>query len=137
MSDVPPGFVALEKTGPFIGLIGPLYLPADRSVKNLVAMRAEEKHLNMRGALHGGALAALVDTAFGIVLRHACDVRTITVSLTTDFLEPVKAGDWIEAHIEATRVGKRLVFAQGMLKVGARNVLRASGVFAIVPPAAK
>lgn len=134
----PSGFAPFERPGPFIEVLGPLYLPEDRAVRNVVAMRAERKHLNTRGVVHGGVLAALVDTAFGVVISRSREPRlpSVTVSLTSDFLEPVREGDWVEAHIEIQRSGKRLVFAQGNLRVEGRNVLRASGVFAVVAPAA-
>ena len=136
MSEAPAGFAPLEKPGPFIEHLGPLYLPADRAVRHIVAMRAMKKHLNTRRVVHGGVLAALVDTAFGIVISRSREPRlpSVTVSLTSDFLEPVREGDWVEAHIEIQRTGKRLIFAQGNLRVDARNVLRASGVFAVAAP---
>ncbi len=139
MSEAPAGFAPLERPGPFLAVLGPLYLPTESGAPHVVGMRAQEKHLNMRGVVHGGVLAALVDTAFGIVIGHSREPRlpTVTVSLASDFLEPVRAGDWVEAHVEIQRTGKRLVFAQGNLKVGGRNVLRASGVFAIVAPAGR
>jgi len=136
LSEAPSGFAQFERPGPFIELLGPLYLPSDRSVRHIVAMRALKKHLNTRGVVHGGVLAALVDTAFGIVISRSREphLPSVTVNLSSDFLEPVREGDWVEAHVEIQRTGKRLVFAQAMLKVEGRNVLRASGVFAIAAP---
>lgn len=136
MSEAPAGFAPLERPGPFIEQLGPLYLPEDRAVRHVVAMRAMNKHLNTRGVVHGGVLAALVDTAFGIVISRSREPRipSVTVHLSSDFLEPVREGEWVEAHVEIQRTGKRLVFAQAMLKVEGRNVLRASGVFAIAAP---
>lgn len=133
----PAGFAPFPRPGPFIEALGPLYLPEDRAVRHVVAMRAERKHLNTRGVVHGGVLAALVDSAFGIVIARSREpaLPSVTVNLSSDFLEPVREGDWVEAHIEIQRTGKRLVFAQGNLRVEGRNVLRASGVFAIVAPA--
>ena len=138
MRQAPAGFAPLERPGPFLEVLGPLYLPTDASVRNVVAMRALNKHLNLRGVVHGGVLAALVDTALGIVISRSREPRlaSVTVNLSSDFLEPVREGDWVEAHVEIQRTGKRLVFAQAMLRVEGRNVLRASGVFAVVAPVA-
>ena len=138
MSTAPAGFAPLERPGPFLEVLGPLFLPVDAAMRHIVAMRAMGKHLNRRGVVHGGVLAALVDTAFGIVISRSREpqLSSVTVNLTSDFLEPVREGDWVEAHVEIQRTGKRLVFAHAMLKVEGRNVLRASGVFAIVAPVA-
>jgi acyl-coenzyme A thioesterase PaaI-like protein len=59
----------------------------------------------------------------------------VTVSLTTDFADVARAGDWLEAHVDIQKVGSRMAFANCYLWVGERRILRASGVFALVPPA--
>ncbi|APV49021.1 hypothetical protein BWI17_04590 [Betaproteobacteria bacterium GR16-43] len=136
MSDAPQGFAPLGRPGPFLEVLGPLYLPSDANVRNIVAMRALNKHLNLRRVVHGGVLAALVDTAFGIVIGLTREPRlsTVTVNLSCDYLQSAKEGDWIEAHVDILRTGKRLVYAQGLLKVEGKAILRASGVFAIANP---
>ena len=84
-------------------------------MRHIVAMRALKKHLNLRGVVHGGVLAALVDTAFGIVIVALARAApaSVTVNLASDFLEPVREGDWVEAHVEIQRTGKRLVVRAG------------------------
>ena len=136
MSDVPAGFVALDRPGDYLELFGPLYRSSDPGVRNVIAMRAMKKHLNLRGIVHGGALASLIDTAFGITLWRTADgkISTVTVGLAMDYLEPAKEGDWIEAHVDVLRIGRRLAFVEGLLLVGDRKVLRANGTFAVVEP---
>jgi acyl-coenzyme A thioesterase PaaI-like protein len=51
-----------------------------------------------------------------------------------DYLEPAKEGDWIEAHVDVLRIGRRLAFVEGLLLVGDRKVMRANGTFAVVEP---
>ncbi len=136
MSEVPAGYAALRRSGPFLEILGPLYMPEDVARANVVALKVLRKHLNLRGIVHGGVLTALADTAFGIVLSRSREPRlsTVTVNLTTDFLEAVREGDFVEAHVDILRVGTRLAYVSGLLKVGERPVLRASGVFAILVP---
>ena len=103
----------------------------------IIGLRLEEKHLNTRGIAHGGMLVTLADTALGIALATS---RTppqpmVTVNLSTDFADAARAGDWIEAHVDIQKVGTRLAFANCYLVVGSKRILRASGVFALVPPA--
>ena len=137
MSDAAPGFAPLARPGPFLEILGPLYTPTDPAIRNVVATRVLKKHLNLRGIAHGGMLASLVDTAFGITLWRTHDEKlsTVTVSLNVDYLEAVREGDWVEAHVKILRVGMRLAFVEGVLKVGDRQVLRANGTFAVVTPA--
>jgi acyl-coenzyme A thioesterase 13 len=134
--DIPEGFQPLDRGGPFLRLLGPLYHRRDAS-GIVIAIRVEERHLNVRGIAHGGMLVTLADSALGIALSMS---RTppqpmVTVSLTTDFADVARAGDWLEAHVDIQKVGSRMAFANCYLWVGERRILRASGVFALVPPA--
>ena len=52
--------------------------------------------------------------------------------MTADFLSGARVGDWLEAHVTITRLGKRLAYANCDLRVGDRHVLRSSAVFAVV-----
>lgn len=131
---VPPGFTPLGRGGPFLRLFGPLYgRKTDGST--IIGLRVEEKHLNTGGFAHGGMLVTVADSALGIVLWDALPPghRMVTVSLSTDFVEAARPGDFLEAHVEVQKVGKRLAFASCYLLVAGRRILRASGVFAILP----
>jgi uncharacterized protein (TIGR00369 family) len=132
---VPEGFLPVATKGAFIETFGPLYFKRDG--KNMiVAVRIEEKHLNLRGIAHGGMLASLADSALGIAvsLSKTPPFPVVTVNLSLDFAEPARPGDWVEAHVDIQRVGSRMAFANCYLKVGERRILRASGVFAVVEP---
>ena len=131
---VPPGFKPLRHGGSFLGMLGPLWFKKVDG-QPVIALRIEEKHLNIRGIAHGGMLVTLADSALGIVLSRSRNPPQpmVTVSLTTDFVEAARRGDWIEAHVDIQRVGGRLAFANCYLTVGERRILRASGVFALMP----
>ena len=100
-------------------------------------MRVERKHMNTRGVAHGGMLMSLADSALGIVLRmsQANPGPMVTVSLTADFVDAARVGDWVEVRVDVQKVGKRLAFANCQLWVGEKRILRASGVFSRVAPA--
>jgi uncharacterized protein (TIGR00369 family) len=132
---IPEGFKPLNRGGPFLAQLGPLYLKKAGD-QYVIGLRIEERHTNIRGIAHGGMLLTLADSALGIVLSSS---RTppqpmVTVNLSTDFVESANPGDWVEAHVDIQRVGKRLAFANCYLIVGERRILRASGVFALMPP---
>lgn len=134
---IPEGFEpAFPGTDTFIGLCGPLYVRQRGDSPPVLAMRIAEKHLNLRGIAHGGLLATLADSALGYVLNRARgpQLSLVTASLTTDFAEAARLGDWVEAHVDVQRVGSRMAFANAYLRVGGRRILRASGVFAAVKP---
>jgi acyl-coenzyme A thioesterase PaaI-like protein len=79
-------------------------------------------------------LVTLADSALGINLSYHEEPprRMVTVNLSTDFLQPARLGDWIEAHVTVQRMGMHLAFASCNLQCGQKLVLRASGVFAII-----
>ncbi len=136
MHQPPEGFVPVETTGPFVATLGTLYYRVvERGL--VIALRIAESHLNRRGIAHGGMLMTLADTALGMNLARTREPRlwTVTVSLATEFLDAARLDDWIEAHVEIPKLGQRLAYANCHLKVGARRILQASGVFAIVRPA--
>lgn len=133
---IPEGFRPINRGGQFIQMIGPLYYRLPEQGCSIIALRIEEKHLNIRGIAHGGMLVTLADSALGIALSMS---RTppqpmVTVNLTTDFVDSAHAGDWVEAHVDIQRIGKRMAFANCYLHVGEKRILRASGVFALMPP---
>lgn len=129
---IPDGFQPLEPLGPFLKLFGPVYIKRAPG-SPVLGLRVEEKHLNTRGIAHGGMLVALADCALSVNLSAFEDPPRpmVTVSLSTDFLQPGRNGDWIEAHVQVQKGGIRLAFASCQLLVGERCILRASGVFAL------
>ena len=133
---VPEGFRPIQRGGPFLTALGPLYVNTSGETP-VIGLRVEEKHLNTRGIAHGGMLVTLADSALGIALARSRmpPEPMVTVNLSTDFADAARAGDWIEAHVDIQKVGARLAFANCYLIVGTRRILRASGVFALVPPA--
>jgi len=132
----PEGYLRVETTGPFMATLGPLYYrPRDSGL--IIALRIAEQHLNRRGIAHGGMLVTLADSAMGMNLARAREPRlwTVTTSLSTEFIDAARRGDWVEAHVDILKLGRRLAYANCYLMIGARRILRASGVFAIVRPA--
>jgi len=130
---VPEGFSPWNEGGPFIDLIGPVYVKGDGEDRAF-GLRIEEKHLNVAGAAQGGVLATLADHSLGQAIRAGRDddEQSATVSLTTDYLGPAKAEDWVESTTTVERVAERMAFADCSLKVDGREIVRARAVFAVV-----
>ena len=133
---VPHGFLRLARGGPFLAALGALYYRKVEDGRFVIAMRVTAEHTNVHGIAHGGMLATLADSALGLSLSLASEGRQsyVTVNLTTDFADAAHPGDWIEAPVDIQRVGRRFAFANCFLTVGEKRILRASGVFAVMPP---
>ncbi len=127
-SEIPQGFKAVQRSNSaFLSSLGPIYARSEGGGV-VIGLRIEESHLNTRGVAHGGMLVTLADSAIGIVL--AMSQPMVTVSLSADFADVARAGDWVEARVDVQKMGRRLAFAGCHLWVGERRILRASGVFA-------
>jgi uncharacterized protein (TIGR00369 family) len=116
----------------FTSWCGDFYLDAERSI---LATQIADQHLNPVGIAHGGMLATLVDSAFGATIQHKLNlaVAPVTISLNIDYISPANPGDWVEAHVELHKIGRRISNASCSLRAGDRLVLRASGTFMMQP----
>jgi uncharacterized protein (TIGR00369 family) len=132
--DIPDGFQRLRIASPWMSLLGPVYMRQREGDTALIGLRIAPQHLNIMGVAHGGMLTTLADNAFGINISLARGRRggQVTVSLTADFLASAREGDWLQAHVTITRMGRQLAYASCDLKVGERHILRSSAVFAFV-----
>lgn len=65
--------------------------------------------LNPMGALHGGAIAAIVDEVLGfqLFLKAAEDTAYVSMTMNIDFLRAAQEGEVIRAVPEVVRIGKR------------------------------
>lgn len=132
---VPPGFERLLRGSPFVAALGQLYYRRDGEAV-VIAMRIEERHTNLRGIAHGGMLASLADCVLTLGMSISCDGRHtfVTANLNTDYIDAARPGDWVEGHVDVLRIGRRMAFANCYMQVGDKRILRASGVFATMPP---
>lgn len=131
---VPEGFVPLDFGGPYFRALGGLHGRRLDGGGLLVGLRIDERHLNIQGFAHGGMLVTLADGALGLNIALARGQRgaQVTVSMTADYLSSARLGDWLEARVTITRIGRRMAYANCDLHVGSRQVLRSSAVFAFV-----
>jgi uncharacterized protein (TIGR00369 family) len=101
----------------FVASLGPLWSRREGS-GFAYALRAETRHANALGMIHGGLLSTLVDhamlvNAWEACARHAC----VTVSLEVRFVAAAAPGDLLIARGVVEEVGKVLVFASGTVDV--------------------
>ncbi len=95
-------------------------------------------HTNRHHVLHGGIASLLLDSAMGATGSLTVDPQGrapfLTVSLTTQFLAPARAGERVTASGRITGGGRSLLFISGALvsDTGA-TIATATGVFKRVP----
>ena len=94
---------------------------------------AEQRHLNKGGVVHGGMLVSFADDALGATVWEAVGRQPVTtVQLNTQFIAPVRLGEFVEMRAEVLRRTRTVVFIRGVLGVGGRTVVHADGVWKIL-----
>ena len=128
---IPPGFAEIEIAAPFITAFGPVYVRRDGE-RVWFGFRAEERHLNPKQLCHGGALATFADLQLAAVMLTGklARVRAPTISLSLDYLAPVRLGDWVEGEVMLVKRTGRLAFSETILTVEGSPVVRSKGLFA-------
>lgn len=124
---IPDGWALQSHEDTFSGRAGPYYFREDGPTPG-VGFFAEPHHLNLGGVVHGGALMTLADMALWDICRREIGVfRGVTVTLNAEFLRPGPAGCFIEAAGETLAIGKRMMFARGLVTAKGKALLSFSG----------
>jgi uncharacterized protein (TIGR00369 family) len=136
--NIPAGYSPYVRRSPLTEPWEPLFEGRDGDNTRL-ALQVREAHCNSRGFAHGGLITALADNAMGIsavlAARAAGAGETsgaVTVSITIDFIDSGRLGDWIEFHAAVLKTGRTLAFAECHVKCGERLIARCSATFRIV-----
>ncbi len=96
--------------------VGPLgFIPRASSPGSATwEYKVQRDHFNPNGALHGGVIMALLDTAMGhavAVLVARDGMFNAAAQMSVNFLEPITSGT-ITARAEVRRCGKRLAVVE-------------------------
>lgn len=105
---VPQGFVPLPRSSPLLELLGPAYCRGE-GLQLEVGLRADHRHANGRGTVHGGVLATLADIGMGYAMAFSSEppLPLITASMTVDYLGAVQVGSGWWCVWKATSAGGR------------------------------
>lgn len=113
---------------PFERQSGPFYF-REEDGKVRCAFRAEARHMNGGGFMHGGCMMTFADFAlFAIAWRELKDSYAVTISFNSEFVSAGKVGDLVEATGEVVRAGGSLVFVRGELSANGTVLMPFSGV---------
>lgn len=108
---------------------GPFYENTDVNGQPVVAFRAEPRHMNGGGSMHGGCLMTFADSSLFTIAREAMgDSHGVTMNLSGDFLGGVAVGQLVEARGEVTRGGGKTIFVRGLVTADGVPALSFSGI---------
>ncbi|MCJ2062818.1 PaaI family thioesterase [Methylobacterium sp. J-088] len=114
----------------FIALVGPVHR---RASDGAYAFRAEQKHANLIGVVHGGMLMSFADRALGETAMRAADgANCVTIQLEMKFIDVGRLGNWISIHPQVVKRTGSLVFMRGDLRAEGRLLASADGVWKIL-----
>ena len=121
--DPPPGFAPMPSESPFVNLNGRFYSRTAEDGQRIVGAWVGHEQTNSEGVAHGGYLLAFADYAL-------TDVgKSVTLSMTTDFLRPAPLGSWLEAKVQIRKQSPNLQFADALVEADGKLVLRVTGLF--------
>ncbi|MGB3625227.1 MAG: PaaI family thioesterase [Henriciella sp.] len=106
---------------------GPFYFRVDEKGP-VAAFRAQRKHMNAGGVVHGGCLMAFADySLFAIAHQEIEDEYGVTVAFNSEFLSGPPEGAYIEARGEVLRAGRSIIFVRGLITGDGKPALNFSG----------
>jgi uncharacterized protein (TIGR00369 family) len=116
-------------TDPFENLTGPFYSRRDENGQMVAAFKAEKKHMNGGGHMHGGCMATFADFAlFAIADEVLVGVGSVTASLNCEFVDAAEEGEMIEARGDVVRAGGSMVFVRGLITASGRPITNFSAI---------
>lgn len=108
---------------------GPFYFREEADGRVRCAFRAEPKHMNGAGFMHGGCLMTFADySLFCFAHRELAGGAGVTLTLNSEFVASGQVGELIEATGEIVRAGASVIFLRGQIFTGDRTLLTYSGV---------
>lgn len=141
--------VLVQDTGEFKGwkywsdddfesvLVGPFYYKEEEDGSIVSAFRAEQKHMNGAGNMHGGCLMTFADSAiFSIATKELQGSNSVTMTMNSEFLGGAQVGDYMEARGEVLRAGRSVVFIRGVITAEGRPCLNFSATIKKLKPRA-
>lgn len=90
--------------------------------------------INERGGIHGGAIAGMFDTAFGVVANFVAGKNeAATADMHISFIRPVEYGEHTIAKIYIVKKGRTMIRLRGELICEESGKLVATGVGSFIP----
>jgi uncharacterized protein (TIGR00369 family) len=114
---------------PYEALTGPFYAKRGDDGVMVCAFRAEKKHMNGGGFMHGGCMATFADYALFMIADEAlANCSSVTASLNCEFVDAAQEGELIEARGDVVRAGGSMVFVRGLITASGRPITTFSAI---------
>ncbi|WP_299192309.1 PaaI family thioesterase [uncultured Erythrobacter sp.] len=108
---------------------GPFFMRREEDGSFISAFRAEDRHMNGGGFIHGGCLMTFADFAlFSIAQDELNGDHAVTMNLSGDFLGASGPGALMEARGEVTRGGGKTIFVRGLITADGAPSLSFTGI---------
>ena len=125
----------LYGSDPFEAHAGPFYFKPEADGKPVCAFRAEHRHMNGGGFMHGGAIMTFADYCIFVFARDALqDSRSVTATFNGEFVGAVPLGSLVEGRGEVVKAGRSMVFLRGLITTGGEPVMSFSAVIKKTSP---
>lgn len=136
MTDAPPpatpplaGYRLYDPVDPFENGAGPFYWRQQDDGSHHFVLRAEARHCNSHGIVHGGLMMTMADLMLCATAKAATDGQpVVTISMANEFAASATEGELLEATGEIVRGTGSMVFVRGQVHVGARITMSCSAV---------
>jgi uncharacterized protein (TIGR00369 family) len=100
----------------------------------VVSVRAEKRHLNPNGTVHGGVVYTLVDVSMAEALRTISQEsdRPVTIEIKVNYLEPGRPGT-LTSTAQVRKCGKRVTIVEAEVAQEDEEIVAlATGTYTIV-----
>lgn len=101
---------------PFEDLAGPFYFKTREDGAPVCAFRAEQKHMNGGGFMHGGCVMTFADFCLFVIARKDTQgVGSVTATFNCELVGTARVGDLVECTGEVVKAGRSMVFVRGLI----------------------
>lgn len=123
------GWSIWSGTDPFEDHAGPFYFRDDEDGRPICAFRAETKHMNGGGFMHGGCIMTFADFCLFVIAREALTgSRSVTATFNGEFVGAVPPGALVTCKGEVVKAGRSMVFVRGLIETSGEPVMNFSAV---------
>jgi len=101
-----------EDNGGFMQLVGTELSSAEEG-RAAVSLKAEERHLNPSGTVHGGVISTLIDASMAEALNTMTEEgeQPFTIQITVNYMKPGKPGT-LTSTAQVRKGGERITIVE-------------------------
>ena len=101
---------------PFEDHAGLFYWKMREDGRPVCAFKAERKHMNGGGFLHGGCVMTFADYSLFVIARQDLNGQaSVTATFNGEFVGTAHEGEIVECTGEVVKAGKSMVFVRGLI----------------------